>query len=130
MTGTHQVYKFLSRSARTNLPWSCISSPRLVTCLTVSPLVLLHTLLSAGNFPKKGVAMRNMLFLVFFALALAGCAPAVVVRPLNDRAEKAPVDERIQGEADNPEAFSMVLHFCRPGAVCSEQAVRNLPVFP
>ncbi len=74
--------------------------------------------------------MRNMLFLVFFALALAGCAPAVVVRPLNDRAEKAPVDERIQGEADNPEAFSMVLHFCRPGAVCSEKAVRNLPVFP
>src|SRR5213080_1782626 len=42
----------------------------------------------------------------------------------------SPVDERIQGEADNPEAFSMVLHFCRPGAVCSEKAVRNLPVFP
>ena len=66
--------------------------------------------------------MRNMLFLVFFALALAGCAPAVVVRPLNDRAEKAPVDERIQGEADNPEAlariqrdFRRVLTDAKPG---------------
>lgn len=46
---------------------------------------------------------RNGIVVCLFAVVLAGCAPAVVVRPLYDRAEKATVDERIQGEWITPD---------------------------
>lgn len=46
---------------------------------------------------------RNGIFACLFAVVFAGCAPAVVVRPLYDRAEKAPADERIQGEWITPD---------------------------
>jgi tetratricopeptide (TPR) repeat protein len=46
---------------------------------------------------------RAALFLPLLAAVLAGCAPAVVVRPLYDSSEKAPADERIQGEWITPD---------------------------
>jgi tetratricopeptide (TPR) repeat protein len=50
------------------------------------------------------------------ASAVAGCAPAVVIRPLYDSKDKAPVDQRIEGEWVTPEVESSRVKdkiFCR-----------------